>query len=101
MLDAHSAEFWSVGAESPLAETLRALLPERSAPQVHAHLQRLFASAISELRALAAPLETVAIRRPNQLEAALRTVKTLELALKEELPTALGVTLSFTSLDAD
>jgi hypothetical protein len=73
----------------------------RSAPRVHAELERVFASALREVRSFAAPIEDVATHGRSQVESALRALKALERALKQGLPGALGVTLTFTSLDAD
>lgn len=76
-------------------------LVEHAAPQIHARVKRAFEGSIAALRGFAAPIESVAQRERGRVESALRTAKDLELTLKTELPSALGLTLAFSSLDAD
>ncbi|MFZ5893597.1 MAG: imelysin family protein [Myxococcota bacterium] len=72
-----------------------------SAERIDAHVTELFARVVAELRALRAPVESVALSQRNRVEAVTSSLRALESALKSELPTALGVTLTFASLDAD
>jgi predicted lipoprotein len=76
-------------------------LVERAAPAIHRRLVQLFAAAVSSLKACAAPIEQVALSDRKRVEAALGAAKALESALKNDLSSALGVTLAFTALDAD
>ncbi|MGC4095315.1 MAG: imelysin family protein [Polyangiaceae bacterium] len=76
-------------------------LVEAAAPHVAAHVAQAFVTAIGELRNLAAPIEAVAVTERTRVEASLRAIKALEVTLKNELPSALGATLTFTALDAD
>lgn len=76
-------------------------LVARAAPQIHQHLSQAFERSIAALRALAAPIESVAVTRRERVEAALGAAKALEMTLKNDLSSALGVTLTFTSFDAD
>jgi uncharacterized protein len=78
-----------------------AVIVENAAPEVHRRLRARFDDAIAQLRGLGAPLEAVVRTDPRKLEAAIASVKALEIGLKAELASALGVTLTFTSTDGD
>lgn len=68
---------------------------------VDGELRSAFADAIAAVSELGAPLEEVALRDPTKLDAAALAVKKLERALKVDLASLLGVTVSFTSVDGD
>jgi predicted lipoprotein len=76
-------------------------LVERAAPAVHLRVANAFEAANGAFRGLPAPLESAAPVERTRVELALRATKALETALKTELPSALGVTLTFSSIDAD
>lgn len=76
-------------------------LVDRAAPAVHARVASEFEATASALRTLPAPLETPPAVERARVESALAAAKSLETALKTELPSALGVTLVFSSIDAD
>ena len=71
-----------------------------ASPRIHARIESLFASALGLLRALPS-IEQAARTRRTELEGAVAALQALERALKNELPSALGVTLSFAAMDAD
>ena len=64
-------------------------------------IRSAFAQAISLVSNLAAPLEIVARRDFAALEAAVDSVKNLERALRTELVSSLGVSMTFSSVDGD
>jgi predicted lipoprotein len=76
-------------------------LVKQSAPDVHPHVQQAFAASRAALAALDAPLEQLVVKHPDRLERAARTLKDLEVVIKADLASALGVTLTFTSRDGD
>jgi predicted lipoprotein len=76
-------------------------LAEAAAPAIAESVGRAFVSAERSLRELRAPLEDVVRAERARLEAVLKATKSLEVALKAELASALGVTLTFSSLDGD
>jgi predicted lipoprotein len=84
------------GVSGGLSELVR-----RAAPAMEAQITRTFVGAVVALQKLAGPLEAVVQQERSRVEGALRAVKALESALKNDLPSALGVTLAFTALDAD
>lgn len=85
-----------LGVDSGLSQLVKA----QSAP-VDDHLRSGFSRAISAVSQLGLPLEEVAKRDLGRLDAAAAIVKSLELSLKTELASTLGVTLTFTSGDGD
>ena len=85
-----------VGSEKGLGDLVKA-----SSPTFDALLRASFTQAIDSVRRLAAPLEEVAKRDLASLDAAAASVKRLELAIRTELASALGVTLTFSSGDGD
>jgi predicted lipoprotein len=76
-------------------------LAEAAAPAIAVSVGRAFDAAVRSLRDLRAPLEDVVQSDRARLEEVLRVTKELEVALKAELTSALGVTLTFSSLDGD
>ncbi|MEI9935730.1 MAG: imelysin family protein [Pseudomonadota bacterium] len=64
-------------------------------------LRAAFSQAIAAVSNLGVPLEEAAQRDPAALDAAAATVKKLERALRTELASTLGVTLTFSSVDGD
>jgi predicted lipoprotein len=76
-------------------------LAEAAAPASAESVGRAFEGALQSLRQLRAPLEDVVLSERSRLEAVLRATKELEVALKADLTSALGVTLTFSSLDGD
>ncbi|HYQ04519.1 MAG TPA: imelysin family protein [Polyangiaceae bacterium] len=71
------------------------------APGVHERVRGDFAAAVASIHEFGQPLEAVALSDRSQLDALLAKLKTLEIALRSELASALGVTLTFSSADAD
>jgi predicted lipoprotein len=71
------------------------------APDIDRRVRARFEAAIRSMRGLGAPLEAVVRNDRAKLEAAVQAVKELEIALKADLASALGVTLTFTSTDGD
>ncbi len=67
----------------------------------HEHLCSLFESAGNALRAMTGPLERAVQSERHKLEVASKATKALEIAVKTELASALGVTMTFTSGDGD
>jgi predicted lipoprotein len=79
-----------------LAEVVNGL-----SPALHRRLVDAFAKAVSALQALPGPLEVAVKQRRPLLEVANKAVKELEIALKAELVSVLGVTLTFTTMDGE
>jgi len=71
------------------------------APAIDERVRRAFADVHQALARLPAPLELVVIENRALLTQALNATKALELALKVDLATALGVTLTFQATDGD
>ncbi|MGC4087144.1 MAG: imelysin family protein [Polyangiaceae bacterium] len=84
----------------PGSKGLSALVHGLSAP-VDARVCSAFDAAARALSALPASLELVVVRERPLLAAALSATKALELALKVDLASVLGVTLSFQTGDGD
>jgi predicted lipoprotein len=76
-------------------------LVKTAAPAIDQHLRLLFRAALAAVRALDEPLERVAAGDPSRIVRAHAALKDLERALKSELTSALGVTLTFESGDED
>jgi len=76
-------------------------LVRNGAPKIHERVQGAFRAAIGSARALRAPLEDAVSSNRPKVEAFMASVKALEIALKSDLASALGVTLDFASGDAD
>jgi predicted lipoprotein len=71
------------------------------APQLEPRIRAAFSHARATLRGLDGPVEEAALARPAALTAARDATKALEISLKTEFASALGVTLTFTSTDGD
>jgi predicted lipoprotein len=78
-----------------------ASLVEAVAPAIHRHAEAAFSAALAGLMRLGRPIERAAQTDPAQLSAALQALRQLEVALRSELVSALGVTISFSSRDGD
>ncbi len=76
-------------------------LAEASAPAIARNVGRAFDGAVRNLRELGAPLEDVVRSERSRFQAAFDATKALEVALKAELSSALGVTLTTQSTDGD
>ena len=76
-------------------------LVESAAPAIHTHAVGAFSAALEAIERLGQPLERAVQTHPAQLTAALEKLKRLEVALRSELASALGVTISFGSRDGD
>ena len=78
-----------------------ATLLRDAAPAIEASTSQAFDAAVRGLASIGAPIEQVVQRDPAPLAAALRALKSVEIALRTELASALGVTIAFTSMDGD
>jgi predicted lipoprotein len=76
-------------------------LVRAAAPHIDVQMGRLFDTATAALQQLAAPLEQVVTRDRPALIAAVSALKALETALRVDLVSALGVTLTFVASDGD
>lgn len=83
-------------ARAGLADLVRAV-----APAIDERLEHRLSAAVSALRKLDAPLERVVVEKRPLLASALASTKALELALKVDVASALGVTLTFQTGDGD
>lgn len=72
-----------------------------AAPGLAPRFRAAFGGVREALRALSGPLEEAARTKQKELGEAAAKARILELALKVELPSALGVTLTFSSTDGD
>jgi predicted lipoprotein len=79
-----------------LGELVRAV-----APVVDLRVEQRFLDALQALRQLNAPLERMVLSNRPALAAAAASTKALELALKVDVASALGVTLTFQTGDGD
>ncbi len=79
---------------------LAALTKQVSEP-IHERVSTAFASARAAVEALDAPLEQVAAQNVKGLEAAAEATRELEISLKVDLASALGVLLTFSLGDGD
>jgi predicted lipoprotein len=84
------------GPTGGITELVRAV-----APAIDGKLGRAFAAAIAAVQALGVPLERVVTTNRPALASAATATKTLEVAMKVELASALGVTLTFQTGDGD
>ena len=84
------------GNDAGLAELVAAV-----APKLEPRIRSAFGRARGTLRGLGGPIEEAALARPGALDAAVEATKVLEICLKTEFASALGVTLTFTSTDGD
>ena len=78
-----------------------ATLVKQVAPQVDVQVRAVFAGATAALQALPKRLDDSDVATTHALEAAILSIKDLEVALKVDVASALGVTLSFISSDGD
>jgi predicted lipoprotein len=86
--------------EGPRTGGLSALV-KSSAPRINDRVRTTFRDAIGAARGLRVPLEDAVVANRSKVEALMAAVKALEIALKSDLASALGVTLDFASGDAD
>jgi predicted lipoprotein len=75
-------------------------LVRSAAPSVHQHIETVFGRSVSLVQSLP-PIDDAARSFRAQLEATIAALKELETAFRNEVPAALGVTLSFSSIDSD
>jgi predicted lipoprotein len=78
-----------------------AALTRAVAPAIDESLSRRYAEALRTVRELAEPLERVVTTNPARLAAAAAATKALELAIKVDLASALGITITFQTGDGD
>jgi predicted lipoprotein len=78
-----------------------ATLASAAAPALEARVRQRFTEAVNAVRALNAPLERLVTSNRAALTAAATTTKALELAIKVDLASALGVTITFQAGDGD
>jgi len=78
-----------------------AALARTAAPAVADSVQAAFSAASRSLSSVRQPLELAALADPLLLSAALRDLKLLEVAIRSELGSALGATITFSSADGD
>jgi predicted lipoprotein len=76
-------------------------LVKSSAPRIDDRVRTTFRVAINAARGVRVPLEDAVMANRPKVESLMATVKELEIALKSDLASALGVTLDFVSGDAD
>jgi uncharacterized protein len=76
-------------------------LARTSAPTIAESVTHKYTAAIESIRGLGAPIERVVTTDRAKLEAAAAATKALELALKVDLASALGVTITFQAGDGD
>jgi predicted lipoprotein len=76
-------------------------LTRAMAPAIEERVSQRYAEALRAVRALEAPLERVVKTNRAALEAAAQATKALELAIKVDLASALGVTITFQTGDGD
>jgi predicted lipoprotein len=74
---------------------------KNSAPRIHERVRGTFRAAIGVASGLRAPLDDAVVANRAKVETLMAAVKALEIALKSDLASALGVTLDFASGDAD
>ena len=79
---------------------LGALVAAVAAP-AHERIRGAFLAAVAAIQSFAEPLETVALTDRSKIDGLLAKCKSLEVALRSDLASALGVTLTFSSSDAD
>lgn len=91
-----AAENFYRGGEHGISELVRA-----TSPNADNSVRERFDNALSSLRAIDMPLEELAQRQRLRLQEAYLKVKSLETGMKVHLPSALGITITFSSTDAD
>jgi predicted lipoprotein len=95
-LVASSERLYRGGSGGGISSLARAV-----APAVDERVRAHYAEALEAVRALGAPLERVVRSNREALVRAAGATKKLEIAMKVELTSALGVTLTFASTDGD
>jgi predicted lipoprotein len=78
-----------------------ALLTRATAPAIEERVSERYAAALEAVRALPGPLERIVATDRAKLGAAAAATKALERALKIDLASALGVTITFQTGDGD
>jgi len=78
-----------------------ATLVQDAAPALATPIEQHFERAEQALSVLSVPLERAVRELPQQVSAVLDALRALEVAIRSELVSALGVTLTFTSSDGD
>ncbi|HET9933026.1 MAG TPA: imelysin family protein [Polyangiaceae bacterium] len=76
-------------------------LVRSASPNADASVRERLDNALASLRGLKMPLEEVAQRERLRLQEAYLKVKSLETGMKVHLPSALGISITFSSTDAD
>jgi len=76
-------------------------LTHATAPAIADRVTERYAAAVAAVRALSGPLERIVKTNRKELTDAATAVKALELALKVDLASALGVTITFQTGDGD
>jgi predicted lipoprotein len=84
------------GGEHSVSALVRA-----TAPNADASVRERFDKALAAMRSLTMPLEDLAKQQRSRLYEAYLKVKSLEAGMKVHLPSALGITITFSSIDAD
>jgi predicted lipoprotein len=115
-LKPHDVEGWPSGTSTEILETLvqgteafycgpggrgLAELVIPVAPQIDPRIRAAFAEARRALHELGEPIEAALVKQPFALERAQRAGRALEVSLKVNLASALGVTLTFSFGDGD
>jgi predicted lipoprotein len=95
LLQGTEALYVGAGARS-LAELVKPV-----APAMEPRIRAAFSDARRALQELAEPVEVAVLDRHPAVERAAQAAKSLEVRLKVDLASALGVTLTFTSTDGD
>ncbi|HKU45145.1 MAG TPA: imelysin family protein [Polyangiales bacterium] len=85
----------------PAAKPSLGSLVAAVAPAIHQHATSSFAAARAALESLGQPIESAVQSARPQLTAAQDSLRQLEVVLRSELASALGVTITFTSHDGD
>ncbi len=76
-------------------------LVRAAAPHIDASVKEHFQTALADVSALQEPLEKLVLTNPDKLVRARDSAKALDLALKVDVASALGLTLTFQAGDAD
>jgi predicted lipoprotein len=87
---------YGAGLEASLATLVTSV-----APAVDKRMQQLLGAAAGSLRGFGKPLEAVLRTDPAALRTAWSQLKALEVAVRADLASALGVTITFNSGDGD
>jgi predicted lipoprotein len=90
------ARLYGTSKRGGLGELVRAV-----APAIDLRVQQRLDEALKAVRQLSAPLERVVMENRAALAAAVASTKALELSLKVDVASALGVTLTFQTGDGD